>query len=252
VRFPQLTLKKDFQQSFGRVYGDYEAAELGQFPFIAHLDLFTVDGEFVCGSSILDANTVVTAAHCVEGLNKVTVRAGTINWREPGPEAQIRESTVFGAHEDFTFDDNTVQNDIAFIKVSEEPFELGGVVDSIKVAANEPAVGSLASVIGFGATSGGLFAPASDTLNYAVDLTIVDDDEADVYTNDVIFEHFICTFQGDKGTCGGDSGGPIVDADGNLFGATSFGSGDCTIGPSCFTSLPVFRDWLIENAEVDI
>jgi len=252
VRYPQLTLKKDFQKSFGRIYGDFEAAEEGQFPFIGHLQLNTLDGPFLCDSSILDDNTLVTAAHCLEDLIDVTVTAGAINWRAPGPNAQIRVSDAFAAHEEFIFSDNLVTNDIGYIKV-DEAFDFSGeYVQPIIVAANEPAVGSLVTAIGFGATNGSPIASASNTLNYATDLVIVEDDQADIYANEVTFEQFVCTFQSDKGTCGGDSGGPIIDADGNLFGAVSFGSGNCEIGPSCFTSIPYFREWLNTNADTSI
>jgi len=254
VRFPQLTPKKGFEKSFGRIYGgDTLEAELGQFPFVAHLELYTRnDGEFVCGAAILDNKTIVTAAHCVEGVWAAQVWAGTLDWRFPGIEAQHSESRVFGSHEDFVFDQSEVKNDIAYLKMNDSFTFDTPFVQPISVAAEEPDVGSKVTAIGYGAPGTWPHEPVSFALNYATDLVIVDDLEADIYTNDVDFEHFICTFQGDKGTCGGDNGGPVIDADNNLVGVISFGSANCEMGPSCFTSVPYFREWLNENASVDI
>jgi len=88
------------------------------------------------------------------------------------------------------------------------------------------------------------FGPENARLNYASGLVVVEDGEADIYHNEVASGQFICTYQSNKDACGSDSGGPSLDAEGNLFGAMSF-------GPSCFTSMVYFRARLEENAGVD-
>lgn len=52
-------------------------AVAGDFPFIVS---FQKNGRHFCGGSLVNANTVLTAAHCVEGqsLTGLTVRAGTL------------------------------------------------------------------------------------------------------------------------------------------------------------------------------
>lgn len=52
-------------------------AVAGDFPFIVS---FQKNGNHFCGGSLLNANTVLTAAHCVEGqgVSGLTVRAGTL------------------------------------------------------------------------------------------------------------------------------------------------------------------------------
>lgn len=52
-------------------------ASAGDFPFIVS---FQKNGQHFCGGSLVNANTVLTAAHCVEGqsLTGLTVRAGTL------------------------------------------------------------------------------------------------------------------------------------------------------------------------------
>lgn len=54
------------------------AAAAGEFPFIVSVQ--TSSGSHFCGGALLNANTVITAAHCAEGqsASRVRVRAGTL------------------------------------------------------------------------------------------------------------------------------------------------------------------------------
>lgn len=52
-------------------------AAAGDFPFIVSLQQ---GGRHFCGASLLNANTIVTAAHCAEGqtASSLTIRAGSL------------------------------------------------------------------------------------------------------------------------------------------------------------------------------
>lgn len=54
------------------------AAAAGEFPYI--ISLQTSTGSHFCGGALLDADTVITAAHCAEGrsASSLRVRAGTL------------------------------------------------------------------------------------------------------------------------------------------------------------------------------
>jgi trypsin len=54
------------------------AAALGEFPFIVSVQ--TSSGSHFCGGTLLNANTVLTAAHCAEDqvASRLRIRAGTI------------------------------------------------------------------------------------------------------------------------------------------------------------------------------
>lgn len=54
-----------------------EAASEGEFPYIVSLSQY---GSHFCGGALLNAETVVTAGHCSEGMDagSVQVRAGTL------------------------------------------------------------------------------------------------------------------------------------------------------------------------------
>jgi len=53
------------------------AAAAGEFPYIVSVQ--TSSGSHFCGGTLLNGNTVITAAHCAEGqtASRVRVRAGS-------------------------------------------------------------------------------------------------------------------------------------------------------------------------------
>jgi len=250
VLYPQVSVKPQFQRNFGRIYGG-DLANEGQFPFAVHIQTRRGNQLYVCTSSILDANTLATAAHCLEDVTLITATAGSLNWREPGDNAQVllSEPGNFNYHEDFLFDSTIIRNDVGYIKL-DGSFEFNEFVQPIPVAGAEPAPGDLITAIGWGATQS--LGSAADLLSYVENLAVVTDETADIFSNTFVYEQFICTFQASGGVCGGDSGGPTVNANGELIGATSFTAQRCETGPSCVTSLVFFSDWLRENANVDI
>lgn len=54
-----------FSERQGRITGGQEATP-GQFPYQAAMFVTASGGTYFCGGTILDANTVMTAAHCVD------------------------------------------------------------------------------------------------------------------------------------------------------------------------------------------
>ncbi len=100
----------------------------------------------------------------------------------------------------------------------------------------------------------------STTLNYVHGLLVRTDDVMNIFAGDIPPEQFVCTYGWTVGggSCGGDSGGPGVIGDtgadghvtGPLYGATSFGAQDCVKGPSCYTSLSYFREWIRDNTGI--
>ena len=64
------------------------------------------------------------------------------------------------------------------------------------------------------------------------------------------FDTVVCTdTTGGHGTCSGDSGGPLLDAEtGQQVGITSYGGSKCETGvPACYTDVAMFQDWIAEQ-----
>jgi trypsin len=243
-----LVRGKNFEHNFGRIYGGKDA-EISDYPFVAAVNFDQNGAGYFCGSSIISEDTLITAAHCLADADEGSVQiiAGSTSWRagtrDPGAQNIFASKVTF--HEGY--DANILANDVGIIYLGDNKLTLSNSVNTVSLAAAEPAVGDVVTAIGWGATSsaGGV----SNQLHYADDLVIVEDKETTDFfrDEDLPMEMIICSFQGKDGTCGGDSGGPIVDERGQLFGATSFGNVFCETGPSCFSSLPFHKDWLRDN-----
>lgn len=74
---PQDPVEPDFPEDGNSDIVGGTAAAAGEFPFIVSLQK---NGAHFCGGSLLNANTVVTAAHCAVGQTASTlkVRAGSL------------------------------------------------------------------------------------------------------------------------------------------------------------------------------
>jgi len=103
-----------------RIIGGDETAP-GEFPWTASVKL---NGQPICGGSLIDKSWVLTAAHCVVGYNpkNVTVRLGAYRIKDSS-ETQTIDSPVsmFIVHKEYSMP-RPFSNDIALVKM-EEPVE---------------------------------------------------------------------------------------------------------------------------------
>lgn len=190
-------------------------AVAGEFPW--QISLQSNSGSHFCGGSILDANYILTASHCVDGSSPSSMRvvAGILR-RSDSSSGQIRslaEITMFPGYVDAS-----QGKDIALLKLS-TPLDLTAAnVSAIDTVTESDAFngetdpGVVATVTGWGTlSSGGSSLP--NTLQ-AVDVPIVSQADAqDAYSGENIGDDQIAAGylgQGGKDSCQGDSGGPLV------------------------------------------
>lgn len=202
--------------------------------------LLRSEGEHFCGGSILDAKTIVTAAHCLEGetASGLTVRAGVTEANDS--TGQDRPVASFTNHPRYAEDE---LGDIAIVKLA-EPLTLGGNVQAIAPAtAGDIAQATNATVTGWGAVSED--GDSSNTLLTAT-VPLVDDASCSAQLDtDAITE--VCAGGIGTDTCYGDSGGPLVVETANgprLAGITSWGDECGGETPGVYAEVPAFADFL--------
>ncbi len=202
----------------------------------------------MCGGSIIDANTIVTAAHCTEGLsaNQLSIVAGASNL-DSGNGQKVEVSTVKN-HPDYAAREI---GDVAVIKLS-SPLTFNDRVQPIQLAtADELQAATTATVSGWGATSETSEADQPDLL--AVDVPLVGDDACQTALGNVDAAAETCAGGTGTDSCYGDSGGPLVirNADGTpkLAGVVSWGDECGGSTPGVYAEVPNYTDFITSGGE---
>jgi len=230
-----------------------QKAKAGQFPWQISLKRSGSYGwSHSCGGSILDKNTIVTAAHCVSGMaaSGLQVYYGTLKHASGGTAVAVK--TVRG-HTGYS--SSTLKNDIAILKLASDINLSSGNANigtvGLPAKNSDPASGTTVTVSGWGTTSEGGSIPAD--LNY-VSVPIVARTTCNTnYGSGSIDNGMICAADanGGKDSCQGDSGGPLVTVSGStgtLVGVVSWGSGCARKGkPGVYTRVGYFTDWIASN-----
>ncbi|ACU34686.1 serine protease [Actinosynnema pretiosum subsp. pretiosum] len=197
------------------------------------VSLQSTAGSHFCGGSLIKANWVVTAKHCVQGRTPSSIRArvGTTNRTSGGTVATGAQVVTHPSY------------DIALVRLATSVTQA-----PITVASTSGATGTATRIIGWGQTcapAGGCGAP---TILQELNTSIV----ADGSCSGIYGAYEICTNNpgGNKGACYGDSGGPQIKSVGGawqLIGATSRAGNNnstCATGPSIYMDVPSFRTWI--------
>jgi len=232
-----------------------EDAAVGELPW----QVLVLPGPYMCGGSLITAEWVVTAAHCVVDdfdnpmpPSAIQVRAGEYNRSQnDGTEQQRGVSTVI-VHPSYNSPPN--DNDIALLRLA-SPVTFGPSVAPIPLVSSpehDPLVvpGVMSLVSGWGATSEG---GSTATILQKVRVPIVSNATCNAAYGGGITASMLCAgfAEGGKDSCQGDSGGPLVVPEGNgwrLAGVVSFGTGCARPNLyGVYARVSSFTSWIISN-----
>lgn len=203
----------------------------------------------LCGGSLISTTRVVTAAHCPIGGTSTQVIFGAheLNTVEDTQQRRIVPSDNYRIHP--SYNPSNFNNDVAVL-ILPTAVEFTAQIQPITLASGSATYeGITAKMSGWGRISDGS-STQSTQLRNAEQPVISNAACAAVFGTDTVISSTICTSTaGGRGTCSGDSGGPLTIADGSsrlLIGISSFVSASgCENGfPAGFTRVTSFNDWI--------
>lgn len=225
-------------------------ASPGEFPFQVSLQRSSGSSwSHVCGGSIYDNLTILTAGHCIDGASADVLRvvAGDYQLNVNDGTEQINSVNTSVIHPLF----NEGQNDICLVKLK-TPLTFNAYVAPISFHPNgtRPADGTITTVTGWGSTTDGS-TMLSPILRKA-DIPIVSDDACKAsYGANAIKPGMVCAGYSSGGvdSCNGDSGGPLV------LKGTTIQVGIVSWGMGCakpyyygvYTDLSYYIEWIESN-----
>ncbi len=228
-----------------RIVGGTDALP-GAWPWAAAIALVRSDGSLFqyCGGSLIDAEWVLTAAHCeVEPGDKIILGRNDLT----GSGGEVIDVDFVLSHVDY----NTPRhnNDIALVKLSSPSSQ--SPVQLVDAAGVNSQPGDPATVIGWGRLSEG--GTSSPTALQQVEVPIQTNTACQSgYGNLTITDNMVCAGidQGGMDSCQGDSGGPLMVRPGaqapwEQAGVVSFGIGCARPGVfGVYTRVARYVDWV--------
>ncbi|KAI8039675.1 hypothetical protein M5D96_007095 [Drosophila gunungcola] len=194
-------------QREGRIVGGQDTT-IRAHPY--QVSLQTKSGSHFCGGSLLNGDTIVTAAHCLVGRKA----------------AKVFVRLAYNAD----YNSETMEYDVGILKLAEKVEETEDI-RYVALAEKTPPTGTTAVVTGWGAKCYFWCMTLPKTLQ------------------EIIYESMVCAYEKKKDACQGDSGGPLVVA-GTLVGIVSWGYACASEGlPGVYSDVAFLRDWILETSK---
>ncbi|KAJ4138522.1 hypothetical protein NW768_002359 [Fusarium equiseti] len=221
------------------------SASAGEFPFIVSI---TNNGGPWCGGTLINANTVLTASHCVQGrsASSFAIRAGSNSRTSGGVTSRVSSIRMHPS-----FSGSTLNNDVALLKLSTSIPTSGSIsYGRLAASGSDPATGAQLTVAGWGATSQGSSTSPVNLLKVTVPVVSRASCRSSYGTSSITDNMFCAGYtQGGRDACQGDSGGPIVDSSKTVVGVVSWGEGCAQPNfPGVYARVGSLRSWIDSNA----
>jgi len=220
-----------------------------EFPWQVYIQM---DFSYFCGGSVISDEWIMTAAHCVKGFSFFSITLGAHYSNSGGITADSEEELY-----NDLYDEHDLSNDIALIRVPKITFN--DKIQPVCLPSNSEVgtdfVGTKMTVSGWGkyCDSCGI----SPVLRKVTRPVMSNRECNSVYG--IITDGQICLdTTGGKGTCNGDSGGPMGKKDSSdvftQYGVVSFGaSAGCEKDfPVGFTRVTEYLDFISEKTGIVI
>ncbi|XP_042890476.1 trypsin-1-like [Penaeus japonicus] len=228
--------------------------EKNEYPWLVALSTAGGSNHPFCGGSVYNSEWVVTAAHCVDGRSAsgLEILYNMWDWTDSAA-TQVITKPVAEIIMHPQYDDITVDNDIALIRVSSAvDLTLPGIMPVCLPSSTDNYAGQNGIVTGWGTLSSG-----GDQPNQAYEVTVPIRSQSECvssYPSGYITSNMICAGlpEGGIDSCQGDSGGPLtVDVNGqhHLAGIVSWGIGCADAGNyGVYTDVPDYVSFIENNA----
>merc|ERR1712064_254109 len=193
----------------------------------------------------------LTAMHCVDGASNLVVSLGEHNIAgniESIAPQTIRVESVIKRSD---YDTDSVNNDIAILKLSSDVVFNNNVVPACLPTDTRSYAGSNAYVSGWGTTSEG--GSTSNVLKVTEQTILANTDSVCVTGagENPVRNSKMCAYKAGTDSCQGDSGGPLVvqeDGRWTIVGVVSYGIGCARTGyAGVYARVNNYLDWINQN-----